>query len=149
MKKDHPQSSRQRYRSFVEDYRLRRLDEALDERRDGKDPARPDKPAEEEPPTPWWRLRRGKRREYLREYLRWLKPHRTAVVVVFILALLRAGLEMIEPLFMRFIVDSVLLNSALDAASRLGRLNLAGATFLTVIILSNLTNAAKDYRQRL
>jgi ATP-binding cassette subfamily B protein len=149
MKKEHPQSSRQRYRGFVEDYRLRRLDEALDERRDGKDPARPDKPAEEEPPPPWWRLRRGKRREYLREYLRWLKPHRTAVVVVFILALLRAGLEMIEPLFMRFIVDSVLLNSALDAASRLGRLNLAGATFLTVIILSNLTNAAKDYRQRL
>jgi ATP-binding cassette subfamily B protein/subfamily B ATP-binding cassette protein MsbA len=149
MKKEHPRSSRQRYRSFVEDYKLRRLDEAIDARQDGKGPTSPDKPAEEEPPAPWWRLRRGKRREYLRDYLRWLKPLRAAVVVVFMLALLRAGLEMIEPLFMRFIVDRVLLNEALDAASRIGRLNLAGATFLAVIILSNLVNAAKDYRQRL
>jgi ATP-binding cassette subfamily B protein/subfamily B ATP-binding cassette protein MsbA len=149
MKNDNLRSSRQRYRTFVEDYKLRRLDEALEARRDGKAPASPDKPAEETAPTPWWRLRRGKRREYLRDYLRWLKPLRAAVVVVFVLALLRAGLEMIEPLFMRFIVDRVLLNETLDAASRLTRLNLAGATFLAVIILSNLVNAGKDYRQRL
>jgi ATP-binding cassette subfamily B protein len=149
MKNDRPRSSRQRYRTFVEDYKLRRLDDVLDERRDGKGSEVAEKPSEAESPTPWWRMRRGKRREYLRDYLRWLKPHRTAVVVVFVLALFRAGLEMIEPLFMRFIVDNVLLNSALDAAARLGRLNLAGATFLAVIMLSNLTNALKDYRQRL
>jgi ATP-binding cassette subfamily B protein/subfamily B ATP-binding cassette protein MsbA len=149
MRRDQLGSSRQRYKSFVEDYKLRRLDEKLDERRDGKRPGEPDTPVEEEVRSPWWRFRRGKRREYLRDYLRWLKPHRTAVVIVFLLALLRAGLEMIEPLFMRFIVDRVLLNEALDAVSRISRLNLAGATFLTVIILSNLTNALKDYRQRL
>ena len=148
MKTDHPRSSRQRYRTFVEEYKLGRLDEALEARRDGRgsDAA---KPAEEEAPAPWWRLRRGKRREYLGDYLRWLKPHQTAVVVVFVLALVRAGLEMIEPLFMRYIVDRVLLDSTLDTVSRLGRLNVAGATFLAVIILSNLTNALKDYRQRL
>ena len=149
MKTDHRTSSRQRYRTFVEDYKLGRLDEAIEARRDGKGPDAADKPAEEESRSPWWRLRRGKRREYLRDDLRWLTPHRPAVVVVFVLALLRAGLEMIEPLFMRFIVDRVLLDSTLDAVSRLGRLNLAGATFLAVIILSNLTNALKDYRQRL
>src|ERR671922_1196441 len=147
MRRDQLGSSRQRYKSFVEDYKLRRLDEKLDERRDGKRPGEPDTPVEEEVRSPWWRFRRGKRREYLRDYLRWLKPHRTAVVIVFLLALLRAGLEMIEPLFMRFIVDRVLLNEALDAVSRISRLNLAGATFLTVIILSNFTNAAKDYWQ--
>ena len=59
---------------------------------------------------------RGKRREYLREYLRWLWPHRYAVGTVFALALLGAGLEMVEPLFMRFIIDRVLLNTALDTA---------------------------------
>jgi ATP-binding cassette subfamily B protein/subfamily B ATP-binding cassette protein MsbA len=149
MKEEQLRSSRQRYKSFVEDYKLGRLDEKLDERRDGKRPGEPEAPPEEEARSSWWRLRRGKRREYLRDYLRWLKPHRTAVIIVFLLALMRAGLEMIEPLFMRFIVDRVLLNEALDAASRITRLNLAGATFLTVIILSNLTNAAKDYRQRL
>jgi ATP-binding cassette, subfamily B, bacterial len=152
MKTDRPRSSRQRYRTFVEDYKLGRLDELLEEGKDGKgppEPAKPAEPAQPEPKSRWWPVRRGKRREYLREYLRWLRPYRAAVVVVFTLALLRAGLEMIEPLFMRFIVDRVLLESALDTASRLGRLNLAGATFLLVIILSNLVNAAKDYRQRI
>jgi ATP-binding cassette subfamily B protein/subfamily B ATP-binding cassette protein MsbA len=147
--KNPPRSSRRRYRLFVDDYKHRRLDDLLDERRDGKALESSEKPAEEEAPTRWWRLRRGKRREYLRDYLRWLRPHRTAVVVVFVLALVRAGLEMIEPLFMRYIVDRVLLNEELDAVARFTRLNLAGATFLVVIILSNLTNAAKDYRQRL
>ena len=146
MKTEHPRSSRQRYRSFVEDYKLRRLDDAIEA--DGKTPGPATPP--EEASLPWWRqLRRGKRREYLREYIQWLKPHRGAVAVVFALALLRAGFEMIEPLFMRYIIDRVLLNSALDTVDRIGRLNLAGAAFLSVIIISTLVNVLKDYRQRL
>ena len=39
---------------------------------------------------------------------------------------------MVEPLFMRFIIDRVLLNQRLEAASRLIRLNQAGAVFLGV-----------------
>jgi len=46
------------------------------------------------------RERRTKRRAYVREYLRWLKPHRYALVVLFILALVTAGLQLLEPLFM-------------------------------------------------
>jgi ATP-binding cassette subfamily B protein/subfamily B ATP-binding cassette protein MsbA len=91
----------------------------------------------------------GKRREYLRDYVRWLWPHRYAVVGFFLLALSTAGLEMIEPLFMRFIVDSVLLNTALDAATRMSRLHMAGAFFVAVILASNLIKVVKDYRQRL
>src|SRR5256885_4566573 len=41
------------------------------------------------------------------------------------------------------------LNAGLDTASRLGRLQLAGAAFLAVVILSNLVDALRDYRQRL
>src|SRR5688572_13051722 len=70
------------------------------------------------------RERRTKRRQHLREYFRWLKPHRRTVGGLFLIALVAAGLEMIEPLFMRYIVDSVLLNTELDAASRLNRLHL-------------------------
>ena len=36
----------------------------------------------------------------------------------FVLALAGAGLQMVEPLFMRFIVDSVLLNTGLDRRRR-------------------------------
>src|SRR5882724_11244880 len=56
---------------------------------------------------------------------------------------------MLEPLFMRFIVDRVLLNTGLDTAARNTRLNLAGVIFLSVIIVANLAGAFRDYRQRI
>src|SRR5207247_4444976 len=66
-----------------------------------------------------------------------------------VLALLAAGLEMIEPLFMRFIIDRVLLNAGLDSALRLARLHLAGALFVGVVVISKLIGVLKDYRQHL
>jgi ATP-binding cassette subfamily B protein/subfamily B ATP-binding cassette protein MsbA len=122
-----PRSSYQRYLKFVEDYNRRRLDEETDK-----------------PPGEG----RGKRREYLREYVRWIGPHRWAAGALLGLALASAGLEMIEPLFMRYIVDRVLLAAGLTAAARLARLNLAGALFFTLIVSSNLLSAYRDYRQR-
>jgi ATP-binding cassette subfamily B protein/subfamily B ATP-binding cassette protein MsbA len=130
----HPLSSRRRYRDFVQAYRLRKLD---DEKKDEK---------KETPDTP---AASGKRREHLRDYVRWLKPHGVQVAAVFGLALIGAGLQMVEPLFMRFIIDRVLLNTALDTPARLSRLHLAGGVFLVVIIVSNLLGALKDYRQRI
>jgi ATP-binding cassette subfamily B protein/subfamily B ATP-binding cassette protein MsbA len=127
-------SSRQRYRKFVEDYRQRRLDEA------GKEPK-----AE----TPEARPDARKRREYLREYIRWLRPHGAAVAVLFFLALLVAGLQMVEPLFLRFIVDRVLLSPKLARAARFRTLNGAGALFLALVFASNLVSAVREYRQRL
>ena len=70
-------SSRQRYREFVQKYKERQLDEAGE----ASDAAS----AESRRPE------RGKRREYLRDYLRWLWPHRYAVGAVFALALLTRG----------------------------------------------------------
>jgi ATP-binding cassette subfamily B protein/subfamily B ATP-binding cassette protein MsbA len=146
-----PRSSRQRYRGFVEDYKRQRLDEKDEAEKNGKPSddaakAEGDAAAPESP-----KGRRSKRREYLREYMRWLWPHRFAVAAVFALALVVAGLEMIEPLFMRYIIDRVLLNKELgdDTAARLTRLHLAGSVFIGVIILSRLTGVLKDYRQRL
>ncbi len=131
-----PTSSRQRYRRFVDDYKHQRLDDA---RKDGENPEPDDSPER----------RQQKRRAYLREYLRWLKPHRAAVAGVSVFALATAGLQMIEPLFMRFMIDKVLLAGSLDIAERLRLLHMAGAIFLGVIIASSLTNVLKDYRQRI
>jgi ATP-binding cassette subfamily B protein/subfamily B ATP-binding cassette protein MsbA len=141
----YPRSSRQRYRRFREDYRLRRLDDAAD----GTEAITTGAAGARAEPAPGSPEKRQKRRAYLREYGRWLWPHRYAVGVMFVLALVAAGLQMVEPLFLRFIVDSVLLNAALDRAARLGRLNLAGALFVGVVIVSNLVSVLKDYRQRL
>src|SRR5204863_3072239 len=100
-----PRSSRQRFQAFLEDYRKRRLDAVADGE---KKPLEPPKPSANGAPEAKAQ-KRAKRREYLREYLRWLWPHRWAVGAVFLLALFAAGLQMIEPLFMRFIIDGVLL----------------------------------------
>jgi ATP-binding cassette subfamily B protein/subfamily B ATP-binding cassette protein MsbA len=131
----HARTSRQRYRSFVEHYRRGTLDEATDALAGVARAARaPDA---------------SKRRDYLRDYLRWLWPHRWSVAGLFVLALASAGFEMIEPLFLRFIVDRVLLVEGLERSTRLLWLNLAGGTFLTVITLRSGLNILRDYRQRL
>src|ERR1035438_6319371 len=146
---ERPRSSRRRYRAFVEDYKRGRLDDSAE---GGEDHRRLDDPADtgdDSAPEAVRSKRRGKRRAYLRDYLRWLKPHRYAVGALFVIALLGAGLDMVEPLFMRSMVDGVLLNTKLDSAARLGRLHLIGGVFLGVIVLSNLIRALRDYRQRL
>jgi ATP-binding cassette, subfamily B, bacterial len=140
----HLRTSRQRYRGFVEDYRLGRLDEKTEALERGHAPHAAG--GDGAPAAPARGLRG---RKYLREYLRWLRPHRGPLAVVAALALVRAGFEMVEPLFMRYIVDRVLLVEGLTRAARLERLHTAGAVFLGAIILSNLIGVTKDYRQRL
>jgi ATP-binding cassette, subfamily B, bacterial len=129
-------SSRENYRAFRDRYLKRRLE-------DPEDIAGPPRPDARR------RLMGGRRREYMRDYLGWLRPHRAAIAVLFALALVTAGLQMIEPLFMRYIIDNVLLDQALDAGVRFTRLNLIGAVFLVVIALSAGLGVIRDYRQRL
>jgi len=146
---EHPRTSRSRYRRFVQDYKRQRLDdsEETDESQKPRDALTED--GAEKSKADSKREQSTKRRKYMREYLRWLWPHRFSVGALFVLALLAAGLEMIEPLFMRFIIDRVLLNTELDTASRLSRLHLAGGLFVVVIVLTRLIEVFKDYRQRL
>ncbi|HUF71529.1 MAG TPA: ABC transporter ATP-binding protein [Gammaproteobacteria bacterium] len=129
-------SSRQNYHAFRDRYRKRRLEETAEGEQT-------DAPAERP------RLVGGRRREYMRDYLGWLMPHCTAIAVLFALALVTAGLQMVEPLFMRYIIDNVLLDEALDAGARFRMLNLAGAAFLVVVALAAGLSVIRDYRQRL
>jgi ATP-binding cassette subfamily B protein/subfamily B ATP-binding cassette protein MsbA len=136
-------SSRQRYRTFVQDYHHGRLDDvekpAESQPRPGADPPPPEEPGR----------KKAKRREHMRDYLRWIWPHRWAAGALLLLALISGGLQMVEPLFMRFIVDRVLLVRGLDAATRFSRLNFAGLLFLSFVVANNLVGAYKDFRQRL
>jgi ATP-binding cassette subfamily B protein/subfamily B ATP-binding cassette protein MsbA len=148
-RKEAPRNSRERYRRFVEDYKHKRLDDSEDDKQSQKQPddaAKADGAASSPESK---RERRIQRRKYMREYLRWLRPHRYEVTALFVLALMVAGLEMIEPLFMRFIIDRVLLNTNLDTVSRLSRLHLVGGLFVGVIVITRLIDGLKDYRQRL
>ena len=141
-------TSRARYDRFVEDYKRRRLDDATDEAKGLKrltpsvDASAGGGTSDESA------VRKRARQQYVREYLRWLKPYRYAIALLFLLALIRGGLEMVEPLFMRFIIDHVLLERALTTAQRLFRLHGAGLFFLAVILLSSFVNMLKEYQQR-
>jgi ATP-binding cassette subfamily B protein/subfamily B ATP-binding cassette protein MsbA len=128
-----PRSSRQHYDVFRRDY----AEGTLDDKIAGVDKQPVKAPAAKA------------RREYLKDYLGWLWPERWAVAAIFVLAISVAGLEMIEPLFMRFITDRVLLNTAGALPDRLRLLNVAGGAFLLVITLSAALNVTRDYRQRL
>jgi ATP-binding cassette subfamily B protein/subfamily B ATP-binding cassette protein MsbA len=128
-----PRSSRQHYDVFRRDYAKGALDDRI---------AGAEKPAAKPQGA-------RTRRDYFNDYLRWLWPERWAVAAVFVLAIAAAGLDMIEPLFMRFITDRVLLDTAAATPDRLRLLNLAGGAFLAVITISAGLNIARDYRQRL
>ena len=121
-----PRSSRRRYLGFVQDYRTKSLDDS----RDRSKPAAPPDSASEPAAAEAKRAGKAKRREYLRRYIAWLWPHRLGIVAFFAIALVAAGLEMLEPLFMRFIIDRVLLNTTLDIPSRVSRLHLTGSAFV-------------------
>src|SRR4051794_13569637 len=98
---ERPHSSRRRYHAFVRDYKRGKLDDAegteTSERAEGAVAQGEAKPSPDAKPKS-----RGKRREYLREYLRWLRPHRYVLGGLLLVAVVGAGLEMVEPLFMRF-----------------------------------------------
>ncbi len=129
-----PSSSRQHYDVFRRNYREGTLDDKVEgSKQQVAKPQGAGKP----------------RREYLQDYLRWLWPERWAVAAVFLLASGAAGLDMIEPHFMRFITDRVLLDAAASTPDRLRLLNLAGGLFLAVITVSAGLNIARDYRQRI
>jgi ATP-binding cassette subfamily B protein/subfamily B ATP-binding cassette protein MsbA len=152
-------SSRNRYREFVQQYHAGTLN---DGRKGGDASLRANTAASAgttDVPTPaargWrrllsWRkeLLGGSRGDYLKDYLRWLRPHRARLTAVALLALLSAGVQSVEPLFLRYIVDKVLLSSA-AAADKLWRLNVAGAAFLGLVVFSALVTVGKDYTQKI
>src|SRR6266404_2293121 len=126
-------TSRKRYESFLQAYRERRTED-LSAGADGREKPKPSARAE--------------RRRYLANYVSWLRPHITGVVVLLLLAALGAGLDMLPPLFLRYVVDHVLLVRDVPDARRLGLLHLVGTLFLAVIISGRLVEAGRSYRQR-
>src|ERR1041385_2357622 len=82
-----PLSSRERYRAFVEDYRQRRLDDSTDAAATPGSVPSSDGAGVTEKKTSAKPKASPNRRRYIRDYLRWLRPHRFAIGAVFLLAL--------------------------------------------------------------
>ncbi len=126
-------SSRQRFDEFRTAYREGRVKELSEKsRRDSR--RRPDQ---------------DERRRYLWEYICWLAPFRGTAIALMLLALTVAALDMAQPLFMRYIIDDVLLADGVTSAGRMALLNVAGGLFLAVILTSRLLEATRNYQQRI
>ena len=148
MKPERLRSSRRNYKAFVEKYRQRKLDET-DEDSKLKPDAADTSEVSGDTPASDGKTAASKRRQYVREYARWLRPHWRKVAMVFLFAVMGAGLYLLEPLFMRYIIDNVLLNPGLDTSAKISQINLVGAAFLSVIVISSLVDVSRNYRQRL
>lgn len=125
-------TSRLRYENFRSAYKEGRTDDlSVSES--------PDK----SPPPP-----KGQIRRHLVQYLGWLRPHLAAMILVLFLASLNAILETLPPLFMRYVVDNVLLATSLDMLARVNALHVIGLTFLAVILGARLLDSYRSYRMR-
>ena len=108
-------------------------------------------PASKEPPIEKDGVdpeRKLKRRSYLRSYVRELWKHWPTVLLLIVLALLVAGLDLIQPLFIRYIIDHVLLAEGTNSW-KLGQLHTIALIFLGVVLLSQAFGVVRSWNQQL
>lgn len=84
-----------------------------------------------------------------REYFKYLWRFRLQVGVFLTLAACGAGVQMLEPLVLRHIIDGALLDQRLTPWSRMLALNVTGAVFLVLVMMSSVLRALRDYQQQI
>jgi len=147
-------TSRKRYTEFLNKFRrneigLDRADPSHPDYGDRliEDPEKTRTPSADDPSKK--RAKQQKRQKYLKLYYQELKPQRTSVLVLVALSLLIAGLELVQPLFFRYIIDEILLNDQAGSAERFRNLNIIGCVALLIVVVSQSLSVFKNYRQYL
>jgi ATP-binding cassette subfamily B protein/subfamily B ATP-binding cassette protein MsbA len=131
VQQDH--TSRRRYEAFRALFKRRRLEPLALTDKEKEQQKRPEKAA---------------RRRYLHDYIRWLGPYVRPLALMIVMAVVVAGLDMAHPLFMRYIIDDVLLTEGVSSTSRITHLHVAGAAYLLVIVLGQVLGNWRNYRQQ-
>ena len=89
-----------------------------------------------------------KRRSYLKLYVRRLWPHWRLVAMLVLLAVVVSVLEIVQPLFARYIFDDVLL-ADIEPEKKIWSLNKVGAAFLGLVTLTVILGVIRNWYQRL
>ncbi len=131
----HPKTSRNRFLDFLGKFRKGEL-------KKNEDDDRADKPDKDDTD------RKQLRKSYLRLYIRRLWPHWRMVTVLAVLAILVSVLEIIQPLFARYIFDDVLLADSTHE-EKIWHLNIVGAVFLAVVMFTRCLGIMRAWLQRL
>ena len=148
-------NSRSRFQQFVEKFNSGKLKRETDDSESSPEPTEDtggksngveDEPSRSEGDGK--PARKAKRRNYVKLYIRQLWPHWRMVSSLVVLAIVVSVLEIIQPLFVRYIFDDVLLADS-DADERLWHLNLAGLAFIGVVFFGWLLGIIRSWNQRL
>ena len=129
------ESSKSRFAEFLGKYRRRELGKDSNEE-NGKDQESAESKS------------KSNRKSYLRLYARKLWPHWQVVLLLVFLAIVVSVLEIIQPLFARYIFDDVLL-ADISADAKIRNLHLVGGIFLLLVGFSSVLGIVRNWYQRL
>ncbi|QNN20922.1 ABC transporter ATP-binding protein [Planctomycetales bacterium ZRK34] len=90
--------------------------------------------------------RRTKRRRYMRQYARWLRPFFGALAAIFTLAVFAALVNMVKPILTQQIIDRAVLADDLTMSQKLWRLNIMGGSMIAVILVVQLLDSWRNFR---
>ena len=90
-----------------------------------------------------------KQRRYLKQYIARLWPHWPMVLLLSSLAVSVAVLEILQPLFGRYIIDQILLNEDLSRSQQLTALNTTGTLFLILVASIHMLGMSRSWFTRL
>ncbi len=133
-------TSKRGYLEFLQKFRsgaLKHEGENGDE--DGSGDAKTEQPDAE---------KKAKRRGYLHQYIRRLWPHWQMVLLLTILAIAVSLLEIVQPLFIRYIFDDVLLTKQ-EQVDKIWRLNQVGLLFLGLVVVTRILGIFRSWNQQL
>jgi ATP-binding cassette subfamily B protein len=129
-------TSKDRFRDFLKKYKSGELKSLVDESIEDQESA----PVDAE--------QKQKRRSYLRLYAKRLWPHWRLVALLVFLSITVSVLEIVQPLFARYIFDHVLLADQ-SAADKIWHLNLVGVTFVSLVSFTVFLGIIRSWNQRL
>ena len=127
-------TSKSRFGVFLEKFKKGELKSS-----DEKDSKKPKKKDPE---------KKQQRRSYLKLYIKRLWPHWRQVALLVFLAVVVSVLEIIQPLFARYIFDDVLLTD-MPTSSRMRLLNVVGAAFISLVVFTLILGIIRSWNQRL
>ena len=92
--------------------------------------------------------RKQKRRNYLKLYANRLWPHWRLVLLLCVLAVIVSVLEIVQPLFARYIFDEILLSDR-SPDEKIKLLNIVGGSFLGLVAFTVMLGIVRSWKQRL
>jgi ATP-binding cassette subfamily B protein/subfamily B ATP-binding cassette protein MsbA len=82
----------------------------------------------------------------LREYVRWLRPYRWRLAGLLALAVVTAGLDLLWPLAIKYVIDTISAPASDASADRVRQLNLLGLAIVLILLIKQALDSLRAFR---